>query len=59
VFSPNHRQEVELDVLIGVIHGTKDTMDLENWSVSPEGGRDTTIQPGPIPVDLSWATTQA
>lgn len=33
------------------IHGTKGTMDLEKWSVSPEGGRDTTIQPGPIPVE--------
>ena len=31
------------------IHGTKGTMDLERWTVSPAGGRDSNIQPGPIP----------
>jgi predicted dehydrogenase len=30
------------------IHGTKGTMDLEKWTVSPEGGRDSAIQPGAI-----------
>jgi predicted dehydrogenase len=33
------------------IHGAKGTMDLEKWSVSPQGGRDTSIQAGPIPSD--------
>ena len=31
------------------LHGTKGTMDLERWTVSPEGGRDSAIQRGPIP----------
>jgi predicted dehydrogenase len=31
------------------IHGTQGTMDLEKWTISPEGGRDSSIQPGPIP----------
>ncbi len=31
------------------IHGTKGTMDLEKWTISPEGGRNSTIQAGPIP----------
>jgi predicted dehydrogenase len=31
------------------IHGTKGTMDLEQWTVSPAGGRDSSIQRGPIP----------
>lgn len=31
------------------LHGTKGTMDLEQWTVSPEGGRDSAIQRGPIP----------
>jgi predicted dehydrogenase len=30
------------------IHGTKGTMDLEKWSVSPEGGRDTKVEAAPI-----------
>lgn len=30
------------------VHGTKGTMDLEKWTVSPEGGRNSTIQAGPI-----------
>ncbi len=31
------------------IHGTKGTMDLEKWTVSPEGGRNSGFQAGPIP----------
>lgn len=31
------------------IHGTKGTMDLEKWTVSPEGGRNSTLQAGPVP----------
>lgn len=30
------------------IHGTKGTMDLEKWTISPEGGRNTTVEAGPI-----------
>ncbi len=30
------------------IHGTKGTMDLEKWTLSPEGGLRSTIQAGPI-----------
>ncbi|HEY5913536.1 MAG TPA: Gfo/Idh/MocA family oxidoreductase [Verrucomicrobiae bacterium] len=30
------------------IHGTKGTMDLEKWTISPEGGRGSTIEPGTI-----------
>jgi predicted dehydrogenase len=33
------------------IHGTKGTMDLEKWTISPEGGRDSTIEAGPIPAE--------
>lgn len=33
------------------IHGTKGTMDLEKWTISPEGGRSSTLQPGPIPAE--------
>jgi predicted dehydrogenase len=33
------------------IHGTQGTMDLEKWMVSPAGGRDTTLEAGPIPTD--------
>lgn len=31
------------------LHGTKGTMDLERWTITPEGGRDSTVQAGPIP----------
>jgi len=30
------------------IHGTKGTIDCDKWTVSPAGGRDTTVQAGPI-----------
>ncbi len=30
------------------IHGTKGTLDLEKWTVSPEGGRNSSIQAGAI-----------
>lgn len=33
------------------VHGKKGTMDLEKWTLSPEGGKDTTILPGPIPAE--------
>lgn len=33
------------------IHGTKGTMDLEKWTVSPEGGRNSELKPGPIPTE--------
>lgn len=33
------------------IHGTQGTMDLEKWTISPEGGRGSTIQAGPIPAE--------
>jgi predicted dehydrogenase len=35
------------------IHGTQGTMDLEKWTVSPEGGRNSSIQAGPIPREPS------
>lgn len=31
------------------MHGTQGTMDLEKWTVSPDGGRNSTITAGPIP----------
>lgn len=31
------------------LHGTQGTMDLEQWTISPDGGRDTSVQRGPIP----------
>ena len=31
------------------VHGTKGTMDLEKWTVSPEGGRNSAVRAGPIP----------
>jgi predicted dehydrogenase len=33
------------------IHGTKGTMDLEKWTVSPEGGLNTTVKAAPIAPD--------
>jgi predicted dehydrogenase len=30
------------------VHGTKGTMDLQAWTISPAGGVDTTVQAGPI-----------
>jgi predicted dehydrogenase len=30
------------------VHGTQGTMDLEKWTLSPEGGRNSTIQAGPV-----------
>ena len=30
------------------IHGTKGTMDLENWTISPEGGRGSSLESGSI-----------
>lgn len=33
------------------IHGTCGTMDLERWTVAPEGGRDSTVQAGPVPAE--------
>lgn len=33
------------------IHGTKGTMDLEKKTISPEGGRNSRIQAGPIPTE--------
>ncbi|MBE7500312.1 MAG: Gfo/Idh/MocA family oxidoreductase [Verrucomicrobiales bacterium] len=33
------------------LHGTLGTLDLERWRLSPEGGRNTTLQAGPVPAE--------
>ncbi len=33
------------------IHGTQGTMDLEKWTISPDGGRGSKLQAGPIPAE--------
>jgi predicted dehydrogenase len=33
------------------LHGTKGTMDLEKWTIGPEGGRNSRLKAGPIPAE--------
>ncbi|MCZ7634888.1 MAG: Gfo/Idh/MocA family oxidoreductase [Verrucomicrobia bacterium] len=33
------------------LHGTLGTLDLERWRLGPEGGRNTPLQPGPVPAE--------
>lgn len=35
------------------VHGTKGTLDLEKWTLSPAGGRDSSLQEGQVPVEPS------
>jgi predicted dehydrogenase len=33
------------------VHGTQGTLDLEKWTLSPQGGTDSRLKAGPIPTD--------